>query len=379
MQALRGMMAAPEPPSPVDSKSSEDSYPDIIAEEPFEYLSADDVSGESEYLQEEAPTPPSSSEANEEEELPVEDADERVSVPDERAAEGVHWRPGYAPDPWRRKWTQAATKEEGLGVRAVAGGGAFYYECDRPYTIRLAFRPDPNDASSSYFFSNDDDDLPSSGWWAEMFIKCASVPELMKQGLHWSGANIVPEEGRIVFNPSRDDKKQYQVYCQNLPAGWQPRPRGPKTRHYYLKSFQGCQPGWVANLQVHSDNLEVLSRFRPADLTRDKNLSAALAYATDGSVVYSWRSHCPHEAFNALYDGMPMQGWWPSWSKAMPKEEEEEEEEGEPAARPRRPVLRILTSSCSGSEKGGNTAGSAAAAAEPAGRLDRLRLRFPRL
>ncbi|KAK8084492.1 hypothetical protein PG997_005763 [Apiospora hydei] len=330
-------MAAAEPASPVDSKSSEDSYPDIITEEPFEYLFADDAASESEYLEQEVLTPSSSSEADEEEEPPVEDADERVSVPDERAAEGVHWRPGYSPDPWRREWTQAETKEEGLGVRVVAGGGAFYYECDRPYTIRLAFRPDPNDASSFSFSFSDDDDLPSSDWWAEMFIKCDSVPELMKQGLHWTGTNIVPEEGRMVFNPSRDDKKQYQLYYDDLPADWRPRP--------------GAQDPAL----VHSDNLEVLSRFRPADLTRDKNLSAALAYATDGSLVNSWRSHCPHEAFNALYDDMPMQGWWPSWAKSMPKEEEkeeeEEEEEEEPAARPRRPVLRILTSSCSGSGK----------------------------
>ncbi|KAK8045584.1 hypothetical protein PG993_005608 [Apiospora rasikravindrae] len=315
IRVLRDMMASRGPNPNNNSESSEDSYPDMT-EESFEFLSTEDASSESDYLEEEVATPSSSSvcdEEEEEEELPVEDAEERVPVLDEPTLGSIPSGPDYSTDPWdqeqeqEQEQEQKEEKEKDNGYRVVAAGGAFYDEFRGPYKIRLAFKPDPNASSFS------SSELPNSGWWAEIFIKCDSVPELMKQGLHWTAEKVVPEQGRMVFNPP-PRRPQVVPPIPGPAGGRQPRARGPKTRHYYLQSLPD-QPRWRANLQCHSARPAVLSRFRPGALTRDGNLASALAYATDGALVYAWFRRSPREAFNALYDDMPMKGWWP-WPKA---------------------------------------------------------------
>ncbi|KAK8131739.1 hypothetical protein PG984_008177 [Apiospora sp. TS-2023a] len=94
-------------------------------------------------------------------------------------------------DPSEEK--EAANEPCDYAVNVKAGGGAFYDEDDKPYSIRLLFTPDENDDDASQ--------LPSSGWWAEMFFRCDSVPQLMKEGLHWSSENIWREEGHFSFGP----------------------------------------------------------------------------------------------------------------------------------------------------------------------------------
>ncbi|KAK8068745.1 hypothetical protein PG994_005361 [Apiospora phragmitis] len=168
-------------------------------------------------------------------------------------------------------------------------------------------RPDP-DASDEHL---------RSGWWAEMFIKCHSVPQLMKEGLYWTGENICQEEGRIMCEPSPNDLKQYEQY---KPLSGESIDCGPYTRHYYLRDLQESPPRWTADLQCHSDRLATLSRFRPETYLTGKNVDFALAFSTNGALVYSWRDWCVENSFNALYDDMPMRGWWP-WPKAREPEE----------------------------------------------------------
>ncbi|KAK8052945.1 hypothetical protein PG996_012246 [Apiospora saccharicola] len=112
----------------------------------------------------------------------------------------------------------------------------FYNEDDKPYSIRLLFTPDEN--------GDEDSKLSSSGWCAEMFVRCDSVPQLTREGLRWSSENIRREEGHFSFGP--------------IPYPW-----GPS---------RGTSPPWA-----------------------------------------------PHEAYNALYDDMPMEGWWP-WPKTQPED-----------------------------------------------------------
>ncbi|KAK7992722.1 hypothetical protein PG988_001516 [Apiospora saccharicola] len=118
-----------------------------------------------------------------------------------------------------------------------AGGGCFYNEDDKPYSIRLLFTPDKNDDDASQL-------LPSSGWWAEMFVRCDSVPQLMREGLRWSSENIWREEGHFSFGP--------------IPYPW-----GPIARQYYLRDVEHSPPRWTANMQVHAEKVTPLSRFRP--------------------------------------------------------------------------------------------------------------------
>ncbi|KAK8131740.1 hypothetical protein PG984_008178 [Apiospora sp. TS-2023a] len=72
-------------------------------------------------------------------------------------------------------------------------------------------------------------------------------------------------------------------------------------------------------MQVHAEKVTPLSRFRPGQLTPERHLTAVLARATNGAPVYSWCSWAPDEAYNALYDDMPMEGWWP-WPKTRPED-----------------------------------------------------------
>ncbi|KAK7932651.1 hypothetical protein PG985_003363 [Apiospora marii] len=182
-----------------------------------------------------------------------------------------------------------------------AGGGAFYDKDYTPYSIRLLFTPDGNTSSSS---SDNEASklLPSSGWWAEMFIRCDVVPQLMREGLHWTDKNIMREEGHFDFGP--------------IPYPW-----GPIARTYYLRDLDHAPPRWTASMQVHAHRVAPLSRFRPGRLTPERHLTAALARAPNGAAIYSWCSWAPDEAYNALYDDMPLEGWWP-WPKKRPEEED---------------------------------------------------------
>jgi hypothetical protein len=69
-------------------------------------------------------------------------------------------------------------------------------------------------------------------------------------------------------------------------------------------------PRWVARLQVMAPSVELLSRFRVQDLSRD---DVCNAHASDalGRMIYYYNYHSPAWNYNCIYDDKPLQGWWP--------------------------------------------------------------------
>ncbi|KAI8684779.1 hypothetical protein NCS57_00144900 [Fusarium keratoplasticum] len=86
-------------------------------------------------------------------------------------------------------------------------------------------------------------------------------------------------------------------------------------RTYYLDDLED-DPQWMAKLTVHSHELHVLSEFRLRDL-RVEDILSAMAFRPRGHRVCYYHAHKPQHGINAIYDNMPLKGWWP-W----PKEEE---------------------------------------------------------
>ena len=44
-------------------------------------------------------------------------------------------------------------------------------------------------------------------------------------------------------------------------------------------------------------------------------MTAAVAFGNTGElkghIIYNYRKDKPEESFNAIYDNMPLEGWWP--------------------------------------------------------------------
>ena len=135
-------------------------------------------------------------------------------------------------------------------------------------------------------------------WKARIMITTTDLPRLMRQGFHWSEANVRREWGCI-----RDN--DINSYLEE--RGW------VKMRHYAL-AHQGQDLQWSGSLTVFARTIAVLSSFRTSDLSPD------LAYCTwatnpAGRLCYRYSVWDPQDNFNAIYDDMPMEGWWP-WPRA---------------------------------------------------------------
>ncbi|KAK9416593.1 hypothetical protein SUNI508_09699 [Seiridium unicorne] len=139
-------------------------------------------------------------------------------------------------------------------------------------------------------------------WVGEMWIKCDDVPMLMREGLNITSANLVLEEGYIDLHQG--------------PEEFRVQPDWHLTRHFYLRDVEQEPPRWVAILQAHSDSLTTLRGIR-LDTISFRNVNSAYAYGVSGKSVYQYTRWAPDEAFNAIYDDMPLEGWWP-WPRREP-------------------------------------------------------------
>ncbi|KAI1408196.1 hypothetical protein F5Y13DRAFT_205053 [Hypoxylon sp. FL1857] len=85
------------------------------------------------------------------------------------------------------------------------------------------------------------------------------------------------------------------------------------TRHYFLRDLQ-VPSRWVAHFQIHAATVKVLTNMRLENLSTD-NIDFAHAWS-DGRQrsIYQYRRSHPEGCYNAIYDDMPMGGWWP-WPK----------------------------------------------------------------
>ncbi|KAI8691778.1 hypothetical protein LRP88_09042 [Fusarium phalaenopsidis] len=141
-----------------------------------------------------------------------------------------------------------------------------------------------------------DDTMPE--WKAYLRVSAHDVPRLMREGFYWSEVNVDQERGEYASYP-REENPSLPRFC----------------RTYYLDDLED-DPQWMAQLTVHSHELHVLSKFRLRDL-RVEDILSAMAFRPRSHRVYYYHARKPQHCINAIYDNMPLKGWWP-W----PKEEE---------------------------------------------------------
>ncbi|KAI0871589.1 hypothetical protein GGS24DRAFT_53759 [Hypoxylon argillaceum] len=163
--------------------------------------------------------------------------------------------------------------------------GSPYQESKLRPSISFGFCPNPSDLTRN------------QAWGALLMVKCDDVPRLMREGFHWDGANVIREEGYI----DRDFR-----YAHRRKDG----KRWASTRHYYLQDLQQ-PPRWVATIKVFALNPGTVCQFDLNQLSRESMQWATALNPFSRHHIYNWDSWSPAVRFNAIYDDMPMEGWWP--------------------------------------------------------------------
>ncbi|KAI1266505.1 hypothetical protein F5Y18DRAFT_381776 [Xylariaceae sp. FL1019] len=135
-------------------------------------------------------------------------------------------------------------------------------------------------------------------WTARLHCKCADVPQLMRTGFHYDMDNVVREEGFTALHANR----------------WVHSPGVPyiATRFYFLKDLEEPRR-WTAVIDVHAPVWETVYRFDLSCISRDQ-IRQAVAFNPVGFSIYRYLRGSPAECYNAIYDDMPLEGWWP-WPK----------------------------------------------------------------
>lgn len=142
---------------------------------------------------------------------------------------------------------------------------------------------------------------PIEGWQARLQIQADDIPSLMRNGLHWTEANLDREAGYIGKNPQDEVNSLIPSYVTCM-------------RVYFLRDLAE-QPQWTAKMTVFFTDLDQLSQFRFCDLRLDQIIFCA-ARTTEDRMVYLF-NRIPNYGcgnINTIYDDMPLDGWWP-WPK----------------------------------------------------------------
>ncbi|KAK5991538.1 hypothetical protein PT974_09822 [Cladobotryum mycophilum] len=172
-----------------------------------------------------------------------------------------------------------------------------------PHYLQFTYYPNPD-------YKKDDE----VEWEARLEVRANDVPLLMRQGFHWSAANVCEEES--YFLTTRLDLQLSVEESRNWKVG----------RIYTVVDLQK-PPQWTARLVVFAQKVSVLSAFRIQMLSPDKTISA-FARNSDENLIYEYYYHHPTCNYNSIYDDKLLGGWWP-----RPKKQEQEgkgqEEQGQ--------------------------------------------------
>lgn len=145
-------------------------------------------------------------------------------------------------------------------------------------------------------FLSDPARVRESWWEANVDVSVKSLPESMRQGWSWSEDNIDRAGGQLIVKMSDLDQIQQE-------AGW------CCGRRYKLVD-RAEDPQWEAVVWIYAKDLQSLSCVKVNDLLYEK------AYATwatneNNCLAYLFHRRSPLLNFNAIYDEMPLTGWWP--------------------------------------------------------------------
>ncbi|KAI0110257.1 hypothetical protein F4814DRAFT_451235 [Daldinia grandis] len=179
------------------------------------------------------------------------------------------------------------------GVPPPATNGRSYFENGAEANITLHLCPDVAEHYST------------QAWCAQLDMKCDNVPQLMLGGLYWTIDNVLWEDGYVAdISAAHVDITTFEELYRAGRA---------YTRHYFLRDMEQEHPKWIAHLQVHAEAFRTLGGINLGELSM-QNVWSAYAWGSRGELIYGWSKKKPWNAFNAIYDDMPMGGWWP-WPK----------------------------------------------------------------
>ncbi|KAJ8132228.1 hypothetical protein O1611_g1391 [Lasiodiplodia mahajangana] len=175
-----------------------------------------------------------------------------------------------------------------------ATGANFYTEDRRRRSVRFKFCSDPSKLYA----------LRCQKWIAFLDVKCDDVPRLMREGFFWDASNAIQKEGFLT------------VENKSHANDWS----GASTRWYFLTDTRQDRL-WVASLTVRATDLNVLYNFKLSQLSREL-VRSVWASNQDGREIYGYQAYTspdlvnktpesPMMGFNVIYDGMPMEGFWP--------------------------------------------------------------------
>ncbi|KAI2631437.1 hypothetical protein GGS26DRAFT_591314 [Hypomontagnella submonticulosa] len=205
-----------------------------------------------------------------------------------------------------KKWCEVADPPP-----AYDDTSATYFGTDvmgpQPTTTRsLYFQKPAGPNIVMYVGPYDTRDPASLPWMGILRVKCTNVPELMSSGFHWTIENVQQEEGYYESTSACIDCHPDELR-RILMAGW------VETRHYFMRDIQHNPPQWVAHFQFHCYEKELLTKIRLEHLAVER-IFHAIAQGDAFETIYEFWKLWPDQCFNAIYDDMPLDGWWP-WPK----------------------------------------------------------------
>lgn len=148
-------------------------------------------------------------------------------------------------------------------------------------------------------------------WYAALTLFVKDVSQIMTGGINLCSENIDPR-GALISNQG----KSLTEYHKSL--GW------THYRQYAIRDLQDGNPQWKGIVIVWSSSVKELSRFRFDDLSI-KNIRMARAMVKRVNCVYFFDCIDTNKNFNAIFDDMPMHGWWP-WPNPNDKKGDDTDE-----------------------------------------------------
>ncbi|EQL02063.1 hypothetical protein G6O67_005617 [Ophiocordyceps sinensis] len=184
----------------------------------------------------------------------------------------------------------AVTDSEKKSETAASSGKALD-EKNTPVNLQIIFLPDTNCTSSL--------DLD---WEAYLYVQSRDIAGLMKEGFHFSEANVQHDRGFFIL-----DKASIPENAKR--NGWN------CIRFYHLthKPEHG-DVQWIATLYVLARDISVLSNFRLQQISADK-IRSTNAWNLKRQLIYGYDAKYVEQRFNAILDDQPLEGCWPSWPK----------------------------------------------------------------
>lgn len=152
-------------------------------------------------------------------------------------------------------------------------------------------------ATAAYLSENIFD---NQGWVARVCVNVRTLPNLMRSGFHVAEENVQRRKGYFVLDPQGQN-----------PFEGQPT----HSPRYSLKSTGS--PRWNAEVIVTASTVRELSQFQMPQSLSAENVGVAVGFDRSGQRIYGFSVVDPDENFNAVYDDMPLNGWWPWPRRAL--------------------------------------------------------------